>query len=155
MSCCEEVLELKGLVTIDNNFGEGTGILHKKISMVLELKILKFKYSRYDFYLVTPLSLRNASLSASSISTSLCSNVPQKGMIRAPGSFLSTHSLILINLNKRSEEGSSFTIPSTYQRILQKSYDDYRPLILLFDVIFLSEINKVYHRLASNKCVFV
>ena len=50
-------------------------------------------------YLVTLFSCMYFDFSASSMSTILFSKKPLKGMIIAPGSFLSTHSLILINLN--------------------------------------------------------
>lgn len=62
-------------------------------------------YSLHTFisYLVTLLSSKNFFLSSGSSysSTSLCSKAPENGMISAPGSCLSTHSLILINLSNR------------------------------------------------------
>lgn len=51
-------------------------------------------------YLDTLLSSAYLAFSASSMSKYLFSKAPLKGMSIAPGSFLSTHSLILINLKE-------------------------------------------------------
>lgn len=40
-------------------------------------------------------------MGSSNSSTNLCSNAPENGIIKDPGSFLSTHSLIFINLEAR------------------------------------------------------
>lgn len=54
--------------------------------------------SQFPIHLVTLFSSKYFPRSASFMSSSLFSNTPLNGIRMAPGSFLSTHSLILINL---------------------------------------------------------
>ena len=62
------------------------------LSFILRIFVKK------DAYLVHFVSSQKAFRASSSISRNLASKAPEKGIIMAPGSFLSTNSLILGNL---------------------------------------------------------